>query len=302
MPGELSWIDAGHQARLAEEGTDAFRMADGREIWIERFGPAVLVSTMRDFDTRQIVAEILLRCEGGPHGMPAAIYQRTLVKGPGKDDKPALLHGAIEGGLCTARERDLRFEVDFSAGYSVGLFPDQRSNRTWLRGLRPESVLNTFAFTCAFSVAAAAAGSRTISVDLARAALARGRRNFELNSIPLEGQRFIADDTFDVLPRLARRGERFDAIILDPPTFSRGRSGRVFRAQEQMAELLRLALPCANRGAVVLLSTNCSSLSSAGLAALAVPALPSGARVEQVPPEPDYPGRSGASMVRIRLP
>jgi hypothetical protein len=108
---------------------------------------------------------------------------------------------------CVAHEERLCYEIDFLAGYSCGLFLDQRANRRRLRATKAERVLNLFSYTCSFSVAAAAGGAQTLSIDISKAALDRGRRNFALNGLSLEGHRFMADDAFDVLPRLARRGE-----------------------------------------------------------------------------------------------
>ncbi|GAB4168112.1 MAG: class I SAM-dependent rRNA methyltransferase [Terrimicrobiaceae bacterium] len=302
MAAELRWLAVADQKQLAADGTDAFRLADSRDLWVERFGPAALISSAGEIDVGALADETRRRCSASIHGPLQAVYHRRLVKGPGKHDRPVPVVGALQEDRCLSAEAGLLFEVDFSAGYSVGLFPDQRSNRAWIRGLRPARVLNTFAFTCAFSVAAASAGSQTLSVDLAKAALQRGRRNFELNGVGLEGHRFLADDTFDVLPRLARRGETFDAIILDPPTFSRGRGGRIFRAGEHMADLLGLALPIAAKGAAILVSTNYSSLSPAELAGICRSVLPRGSTIEPAKSELDFPASSGASVVRVRLP
>src|SRR5262249_8024368 len=125
-------------------------------------------------------------------------------------------------------ERHLKFWLDFGAGFSVGLFPDQRENRSYVRRMAPERVLNCFAYTCSFSLSAAYVGATTLNIDLSKKSLARGLENFGLNNLPTMGHRFIADDVMEVLPRLVRKGEKFDVIILDPPTFSRSPGGRTF--------------------------------------------------------------------------
>lgn len=100
-------------------------------------------------------------------------------------------------------------------------------------------MLNLFAYTCGFTVCAAAAGAQTCSVDVSRRALERGRRNLELNGIdPASGHRFLADDVMKVVPRLLRRGEAFDAIVLDPPTFGRS-GGAIFRIERDLPDLVR---------------------------------------------------------------
>ena len=97
----------------------------------------------------------------------------------------------------------------FRAGYSQGIFLDQRGNRLALRQeMRPGmALLNCFAYTCAFSVAAAASGARTTSVDLSRRALDWGQANFRLNALdPAAGHEFFAGDVFDHLRRFGRQG------------------------------------------------------------------------------------------------
>ena len=167
---------------------------------------------------------------------------------------------AKENLQTTAREWLLRYGIDFGAGYSVGLFVDQRANRRYIRKIAPKRLLNCFAYTCSFSVAAGSAGAKTVNVDLSKKSLTRGRENFGLNGLPTEEHSFIADDVLSVLPRLARKGERFDAIILDPPTFSRSHRGNVFHVERDFEKLLLVALEVAERNARILLSTNCSTL------------------------------------------
>src|SRR5205823_6287604 len=95
--------------------------------------------------------------------------------------------------------------------------------------------------------------------------LDRGRDNFALNRLATDRHRFLADDVFAVLPRLARKGERFDAIILDPPTFSRSRTGKTWQVEHDFERLLLSALEVAEREAKILLSTNCTRLDGRAL-------------------------------------
>src|SRR5262249_49283802 len=109
----------------------------------------------------------------------------------------------------------------------------------------------------------------TFNIDLSKKYLARGRENFALNNLPTVDHRFIADDVRSVVPRLARRGERFDAIILDPPTFSRGPGAKSFQVEHDFERLLITALALAERDAHVLISTNCSALGEHALEVMA---------------------------------
>ena len=201
-------------------------------------------------------------------------------------------------------ERSVRYGIDFGAGYSAGLFIDQRANRSRVRKLAPKRMLNTFAYTCSFSVVAAMAGAQTLSLDLSKKSLDRGRRNFELNGLPLEGHRFLADDVLEVLPRLERRGEKFDLIILDPPTFSLGNRGRRWKVEDQIEDLLRSALEVAAPKASILVSTNCTKLTSDILERTVRFVLKTqriGAEITREAPLPDFPSGEGAQTLWAQL-
>jgi 23S rRNA (cytosine1962-C5)-methyltransferase len=171
------------------------------------------------------------------------------------------------------RENGLRFELSFGEGYSVGLFLDQRDNRRRLltghvaaefplveSASRPPAsglrLLNTFAYTCGFSVCAAASGARTTSLDLSRKYLDWGRRNFVLNGLDPAGHEFIHGDVFDWLRRLAKKHRVFDVILLDPPTFSQSKERGVFRAETDYFDLVAAVLPLLAPGGVLFASAN----------------------------------------------
>jgi 23S rRNA (cytosine1962-C5)-methyltransferase len=284
-------ITTAELAALESEGTNAHRLWTGRDGWVERFGADFLISAK---DDGLSVAETLPQWLAALGLEAARIFTRRLVKQPREDHKPAQLAGAELPLQTVVSERGLKIGIDFSGGYSVGLFCDQRANRAHLEELRPQRVLNCFAYTCAFSVAAARAGAETVSLDLSRRSLDRGRENFLLNDLSLDGHRFIADDVFSMLPRLARQGETYDAIILDPPTFSRGEKGRVFRAERDFGELLEQAKAVAKRGAHILLSTNSRDLNVHALKAIA-----RRARAVAVPPPSEYPPGAASSTLWV---
>jgi 23S rRNA (cytosine1962-C5)-methyltransferase len=157
---------------------------------------------------------------------------------------PEPLWGSEPAQPFEIRENGLSYWADFHGGYSQGFFLDQRENRKRLRDVsRGQSVLNTFAYTCSFSVAAAKAGAETVSLDLSKPYLDWGRRNFSLNDLePVRPQHdFIFGDVFEWLKRLANKPRRFDVIILDPPTFSRSKRGKAFRAGTHYPDLVELA-------------------------------------------------------------
>src|SRR5205807_1603442 len=198
------------------------------------------------------------------------VFARFLPKKNEERETPKLLSGAESENLQTVViEKRLKFGIDFGAGYSVGLFIDQRENRRFIRQTKPKRVLNCFAYTCSFSVAAASTGAQTVNVDLSKKSLERGRQNFALNELSTEGHSFIGDDVRPVLRRLARRGEKFDTIVLDPPTFSRTKGGAAFHVERDFEDVIVAALEVAARNAKILLSTNCETLSEPALEKIA---------------------------------
>ena len=166
-------------------------------------------------------------------------------------------------------ENGMHFAVSLHDGLSTGLFTDQRDNRRALRG-RAQGVrlLNLFAYTCSFTVAAALGGAaETVSVDLSNRALERGRENLARNGVPPAGHRFIRDDALAFLGRAARRGERFGVVVLDPPSFgTRGR--RTFSVERDYGELARLSMALLSPGGRLLAVTNHRKTSVARLQAL----------------------------------
>lgn len=295
----MIWLPPSAAQGFAGEDTTAYRVASADDGWIERFGETALLSLKHPEEQGALVPELDAWAAEAGLSLPR-IYLRRLVRQPREKDTPALLRG--DAGISeVVRENGLSYEVNFTTGYSAGLFCDQRANRKYLRSLAPARVLNTFAYTCAFSVAAAAAGAETVSIDLSKSSLARGRRNFELNGLDLSTHRFLADDVLDVLPRLERRGEKFDLIVLDPPTFGRSGPKRAFRAERDFEELIALACACATKNASILLSTNCSSLNAHALRKMASRVTRGRAAFHEEPAQPDVPARHAASTVWMRL-
>lgn len=151
---------------------------------------------------------------------------------------PHLAWGAAPPEEVEVRERGLQFGVRPLTGPDVGLFADMRDVRRWLEpswaGTR---VLNLFAYTAAFSVSAGAHGAaETLSVDLSGPILERARDNLQRNGLDPRVHALVEGDVFRVLDRLRRKGERFDRVVVDPPSFSRGEA--VFSARRDWPRLV----------------------------------------------------------------
>ncbi len=301
----MEWIATPVWRALEAAGTDAHRLASGPGMWLERFGGDLLLSYQSEPAREALLAELDSSCAA--YGFsPRRLFGKYLPQHAAERGAPMLLRGDQALPLETeAREAGVRYGLDFAVGYSAGLFIDQRANRARVREARPRRVLNTFAYTCSFSVVAALAGAETLSVDLSRRSLTRGEENFQRNGLdPQKGHRFIADDVLAVLPRLGRRGETFDLIVLDPPTFSRNQSGEPFQVQRDFDRLVTLALEVAAPRAKVLLSVNHSEMRVADLERSARAALKlrsQSGRFTTPAPLPDFPAGQGARTLWLEI-
>jgi len=301
------WISPDLLAAFESQQTTAHRLFSSRDGWVERLGADILISYKTEAMREQAREE--LRDWAALAGFEIArVFGRYLPRQNAERISPVLIEGDSGASLLsTVTENGVRYGIDFGAGYSAGLFIDQRANRSYLRRLAPKRLLNTFAYTCSFSVVAALAGGETVSVDLSKKSLDRGRENFALNELSETaegGHRFIADDVLDVLPRLERRGEKFDAIILDPPTFSRGNRGRRWQVERDLEDLVLIAFELAAPGASLLISTNCTKIDRRTLEAIARFALKTsrrGGTLHQEPPLPDFAPGHGAQTLWVRL-
>ncbi|HZS16855.1 MAG TPA: class I SAM-dependent methyltransferase [Candidatus Udaeobacter sp.] len=298
------WLSASLFRDFQTEGTDAHRLCTVQDGWVERFGRDIVISFKRAL-ARERLMEELKEWSRDTHFKIGRVFARFIPRKNEQRERPRLIFGDLGDSLQSiVMERHLKFGLDFNAGFSVGLFPDQRENRSYVRRIAPKRLLNCFAYTCSFSVSAALVGATTVNIDLSRRSLERGGENFLLNDIPTHGHRFIADDVMTVLPRLARRGEKFDVIILDPPTFARASRGRTFHVEDDFEKLLVDSLEVAERDSHILLSTNCSTLRAHALEVMGRYALKTARRAgtfHRSLPLPDFPPGAGATSIWLAL-
>lgn len=184
------------------------------------------------------------------------------IERPDPDPAPGLVHGHPPRGPVRVHERGLAFDVHPLSAPDVGLYADMREVRAWLEphwgGTR---VLNTFAFTGAFSVSAAMNGaSEVVSVDLSKGVLDRAEANFRANGLEEFAHEVLAEDTFRALDRFRRTGRRFDRVILDPPSFSHGEEG-MFSAKRDTPRLVSAAVRVLEPGGWLVAASNLGELS-----------------------------------------
>ncbi|WP_426753667.1 class I SAM-dependent rRNA methyltransferase [Myxococcus sp. Y35] len=276
LPGSL--VDTLRASRgrrgplLGDARTTALRVLNGEadgvpDVTADVFGDLYVISLYRDFSPAE--EETLLDAAAAAWA-PRSIYlkrrpreARVLANVAKESLAPELPARGEPVESLTALENGLSFLIRPGQGLSVGLYLDMRDTRAWLlahaRGL---TVLNLFAYTCAFGVVATAGGAkRVLNLDASRRVLEWGEENARLNGQSVDRYDYVAGDVFEWLKRLAKKGESFDIVISDPPSFSTTRSGR-FSAARDYARLAEAAARVVSPGGQLVACCN-----HAGLAA-----------------------------------
>lgn len=235
--------------------TDAWRIyhdpAGG--VWVDHFDGKWLVQTKEES-----FPEFLI---GLAQGVATSIYWRPRDKAA--STAPEHVWGEVVEERFPVTENGAQFWIDFAAGYSSGIFLDQRLNRLRVRESvsTGDRILNTFAYTGAFSVMAALGGAITTTCDLSRTYLDWTWDNFRLNGLDPEDHFGCKGDAFDWLAAFGRKGRTFRGVVLDPPTFSRNKK-KTFRTDLDYSELAGLAAHLIEPGGWMLACANTHGLSA----------------------------------------
>jgi 23S rRNA (cytosine1962-C5)-methyltransferase len=289
--------------------TNAYRLehggSDRRPGWfIDRLGSYLLAQTEQSLTPadRTDLETLMRRCLS--HGAYHKALTRQVRTTKPTQVSPQLICGHAAPDRFSILENGLRFELSFGEGYSAGLFLDQRENRRRLLTghiaagftVSPSThprVLNAFAYTCGFSVAAARGGFHTTSLDLSRKYLEWGKRNFQLNDLDPDRHDFIYGDVFSWLRRFSRKERTFDLILLDPPTFSQSKESGLFRAERDYPRLIASTLQVLAPGGVLFVSTNAADWRPEAFVADVEQAVRGGGKEivqrHYVPQPPDFP-------------
>ncbi|MBC8081339.1 MAG: class I SAM-dependent methyltransferase [Gorillibacterium sp.] len=142
--------------------------------------------------------------------------------------------------------KELKFYIKPTSFKHTGLFPEQAANWDWMmdkirQAKRPIRVLNLFAYTGGATLACAAAGAEVVHVDAAKGMVQWAKENATLSGLGEHPVRYITDDVFKFVAREERRGSKYDAIIMDPPSYGRGPNGEMWKLE---TDLYRFVASC----------------------------------------------------------
>jgi len=213
-------IDTGNGEKLERWGTYVLRRPDPQAIW----PPYTDRETWESYD---------------------ACYHRSRSGGGSWEDKKMLPK------QWTINYEELSFYIEPTGFKHTGLFPEQAVNWKWIIKKIRESgkdvkLLNLFAYTGGATVAAAYAGASVCHVDASKGMVTRAKENIRLSGLEKRPVRYIVDDVLKFVKRENRRGNRYDAIIMDPPSYGRGPNGEVWKLEDEIFNLISCCMDILN--------------------------------------------------------
>lgn len=265
------------------------------DLVVDRFGNTLLVGCFgADIGRAERLTGLL------DHALPA-VTGICLQHRQGRGTRTHVVSGTVPDELVV-EEAGLSYLVAPLRNQNVGLFLDMAPTRSWLRGAaQGKRVLNLFAFTCAFSVAAVAGGAQqVVNNDMSRPSLDWGRRNHELNDHDLRQVSMLPHNLFKSWWKIREYGP-YDIIIVDPPTNQRGS----FNAEQQYGQVLKRLPEFAAPGAQIVACLNSPFLNSDFLPAQMARWCHEARFVAAMPGAEDFPDQfpeRGLKIVRFALP
>ncbi len=168
---------------------------------------------------------------------------------------------------CIVTHGDLRFLIKPTTSKHLGLFPEQSTNWNWIKEIiskdehrEPIRVLNLFGYTGGATLAAAAAGASVTHVDAARAMVNWCSENARLSGLDAAPIRYVVEDAVKYLQREIRRGNRYEGIIMDPPSFGRGKNGELWKLSDHLPHLIEMTQEAMSEHPLFLLLNTYSEL------------------------------------------
>lgn len=251
---------------LSSEETNAFRVVNGEGdglggLIVDYYNGYYLLQwySAGIYTFKEKIIEIMLQKTDAK-----GIYEKKRFAQDGKyvEDED-FVAGEKAPSPLLVKENGVTIATYLDDGGMTGVFLDQREVRKKIRDEYAEGkrVLNTFSYTGAFSVFASLGGAeQTTSVDVANRSRTKTEEQFYVNGLDPDDHRIIVDDVFTYYRRAEKRGESYDLVILDPPSFARAKK-TTFRASKDYGDLLKQTIAITNKGGVIVASTNHAGLS-----------------------------------------
>ena len=268
---------------LAASAVTVYRLFDGAGdgfagVSVDRYGPAVVLNVHDDAGWSEADVSVQAAAIGAalaPFGVESVYVKRFARdrsrlggKAPAESLEAVPRVGRPQRETITVEEYGVRFDVRLYDGFSTGLFLEHREHRRALATGRVTRALNLFAYTCAFSVPLALSGAHVTNVDVSARYLDWGRRNHALNGVDPARVRYSRLDAAAYLAYAARHSaERFDLVIVDPPTFGAGQPRRgikPWKIATGYPALLAAAARVLTPGGAIFAATNTRELAEDG--------------------------------------
>lgn len=289
----------------ASTTVDSFRLFHGRGkttpdlefLCIDFFQPILLLTCYQE-PPSQWIDDFLQQAESHfmPHIQAVLVQHRHVTGAPSQ-----VVWGQLPDKVY-AQRGNLRFNLNLGQQQNTGFFLDMEPGRQWLEEVAPGTrLLNLFAYTCAFSVVAIAAGAeRVVNVDMSSRALQIGRDNHMLNQLDKRAAEFLAENILKSWGRIKRRGP-YDVVILDPPSYQPGS----FVAQKDYARLVRRLPELMPQGGLVLACLNAPELTTEFLLDIFTRECPDCVYQQRLAPSADFPDINPEQQLKLlvfRLP
>jgi 23S rRNA (cytosine1962-C5)-methyltransferase len=248
---DYALLDSGDGLKLERFGSYVFVRPESQAMW------------QRSLDAEWKQAHAVFQPTGEESGghwdVKKKIEERWEMHYPLRFD-----YGAEKHSTSAQREASIQFWVMTTPGRHLGVFPEVAAHWDWLSELthhrvhgehREANVLNLFGYTGLASLAAAAAGARVTHVDASKKSVGWARDNQALSGLTDAPIRWIVDDALKFVQREARRGVKYDGIILDPPKFGRGPKGEVWEVYKSLPDLLSACRECLSKDPLFMVTT-----------------------------------------------
>lgn len=240
---------------IAKPWEDYMLLDSGRGKRLEKFGPYTLVRPDPQAIWQQKLPETTWHHAD-------AVFEKNAKQDPWQYNKTLPKKWLMQF-------EDLSFWVQPTSFKHMGVFPEQSVHWQWLQkkitsAQRPVTVLNLFGYTGIATLAAAAAGAAITHVDASKPSITWARENQKASKLLDKQIRWIPDDVLTFMRREIRRGNTYDAIIMDPPIYGHGLKGEVWHFHEQFPQLLELAKTLLSKDPLFILA-NAYAISSSAL-------------------------------------